>query len=98
MKTITLTMNEYRVLTEPTRIEEWGAQQGVARKVEAQVKALDDNSRTTIDAFDILVIQKASEALHMAGYVPTGDARSAGWALSEWKVDVRQLKRDMGIR
>lgn len=97
MKTITLTAEEYRMLVFPTRIELWGAQQGVARKVEAQVKALDDGNRTTIDAFDIVAIQAASTALHMGGYVPTGAERSGGWPLSEWEVDCRQLKREMGI-
>lgn len=98
MKTITLTAEEYRILIFPTRIELWGAQQEVARKVEVQVRALNDDSRTVIDSFDILVIQKANEALYMGGYVPTGAARSGGWPLSEWTVGCRQLKREMGIR
>lgn len=98
MKTVTLTTEEYRILTEPTGVELWGAQQGIARKVEAQVKALDDGGRTIINAFDIAIIQTASTVLHLGGYIPVGDERSAGWVLSEWEVSARQLKRDMGIR
>lgn len=98
MKTVTLTTEEYRILTEPTGVELWGAQQEIARKVEAQVKALNDDGCTIIDAFDIAAIQATSAALHMGGYVPTGAERSGGWPLSKWGVSARQLKREMGIR
>lgn len=92
MKTLTITQEEYRKLTNPTRIEEWGAQQEVARKVQAQVIALTDE-QTTIDAFDIAAINKAIEINREGALIPSASAMSGGWPVTKWEVSSALLKR-----
>ena len=92
MKTLNITQEEYRILTNPTRIEEWGAQQAVARKVQAQVIALTDE-QVTIDAFDIAAMNKAIEVNREGAFIPSASALSGGWPVTEWEVSTASLKR-----
>lgn len=91
MKITQLTTEEYRILTNPTRVEEWGAQQEVARKVQDQVLALT-SEWTTIDDFDILVINKSIEVLRQGSFIVIGNQRTGGWNTSQWETSVKNLK------
>lgn len=91
MITTNLTAEEYRILTDPTRIEEWGAQQEVARKVQDQILALTDDW-VRIDDFDIAAINKSIEALRMGSFIAIGNQRAGGWNTSQWNASKKKLQ------
>lgn len=91
MITINLTPDEIRILTKPTRIEEWGAQQKVARKVQSQVLALGGES-AMLDAFDIDYINKAIEVNCEGAFIALPNLRTGGWAVDEWAQSTKLLK------
>jgi len=91
MITINLTAEQIRILTNPTRIEEWGAQQEVARNIQAQVMALTGDT-VTLDAFDIAWINKANEVNHIGRFIDSASTRAGGWPVHEFEQRVDRLQ------
>jgi hypothetical protein len=88
---LNLTTEEYRILIKPTRIEQWGAQQKVARRVKETVKA-QQRERVYIDDRDIAALNRAILVLETGGYVPSGNELSGGWEhLKKWAVSSQRL-------
>jgi len=89
-----LTPEQYRILTAPTPIEEWGKQQEIAREVQRQILALEGGT-TTLNAFDIAAINKAIEVNREGAFIPSANSMAGGWETTEWEFPTNILKNQV---
>lgn len=92
MIALAITAEEQRILLNPTRIEQWGTQQKVARKVQQQVLNIDTTD-VTIDDDDIRYINKAIETNYEGAFIASGKSRAGGWNTKCWTISTSILKR-----